>query len=172
MMKNFVPFPRTASPDKLPRLELSELLFLCGFRVMARHRGCDCAIVAATKQLYRQCQVEDSLGSLDALVETFAATMRVAIEIHAPNCPCVSESEMFLLGVIAAAQSADLDLARRGFERWLPGLAADWALGPACEIARIFQAAGLMLPSRDVDAIGARGTAAPRNWTPGSTTLH
>jgi hypothetical protein len=171
-MKNVVAFPRAATTDKPTRLDQSERLFLWGFRTLARHRGCDCPIAAATRQLYRQCQVENSLGSLEALVETFAYTAHTAIEIHAPNCPYLSESEMLLLQAMAAAQSAKLNLARRGFERWLPGLAADWALGPACAIVRTFQAAGMILPLRDTEVIGTLVTAAMRNWATGPRVLH
>lgn len=171
-MNNVLPFPRAASPDKPTSLNRSERLFLWGFRAMAQHRGCGCPVVAATRRVYGQFQVEDAVESLDALVDAFASTAHTAIEIHSPNCPCVSESEMLLLRAMAAAQFSDLDTARRGFGRWLSELAADWALGLACGIARMFQAAGMTLSLRDVETTGIDETAATRSWANGSRALH
>jgi hypothetical protein len=171
-MKNVTPVRREASSDKLAQLDLSERLFLWGFRSMAQHHRCGCPIVAAILQVYVQFQVEDAVGSLDALIEVFASTAHTAIEIHCPNCPCISESETFLLRAMAAAQSSDLNMARRELERWLPELAADWTLGPVCGIAAIFQAAGMTLPLRTVETTEMHETEAMRSWPIGSQALH
>ncbi len=171
-MKKVSPFPHATSIDKLARLDLSERLFLWGFRGMAQHRNCGCPIFAATRHVYGRFRIEDAVGPLGTLIEVFAGNAHTAVEIHSPNCPCLSESEILLLRAVAAAQSADLNMARRGFERWLQGLAADWALGPACEIAGIFRAAGMRFELRDIAAISTFESAVARNPTVGSRALH
>jgi hypothetical protein len=165
-MKNVIPFQRVSSPDRLPRLDFSERLFLWGF-----HR-CGRPIVAAMRQVYRQFHVEDAMTSLDALIEVFACTAHTAIEIHSPCCPCVSESEALLLRAVAAAQVGALEVARRTFERWLPELAADWILSPACGIGTIFQIAGMTLPLRDIGTMRLHETATMQSWPAGPQALH
>ncbi len=65
-----------------------------------------------------------------------------------------------------------LDLARRQFERWLPGVAADWILGPACGLATIFRRASLTLPQRDAAPSRVGETMAVQSWPVGSSTVH
>jgi hypothetical protein len=147
-MNNVISFPHDAESDGPMQLSMSEHLFLWGFRLTAHHRGCGCPISGAIKQVYGQYHIADVVEALDAMIEAFASTAHTAIEIHSPNCPCVSESERSLLRAMAAAQSADLSKAHREFERWLPALAVDWILGPARGIAGSFRAAGMALPLR------------------------
>lgn len=172
-MTNALPFPPPASPDKPVPLEQSERLFLWGFRAMAQHLRCGCPVVATVRQAYEPYQVEEAVASLEALLEAFAATAHSAIEFHAPGCPCLSASEALLLRAMAAAQCGAFDVARRTFECWLPELAADWVLRPAREIGRIFQAAGMTLPRRDVaGTTQMHGTAALPDWPAASQAVH
>ena len=137
------------SPDQPRILELGERVSLWGLRAMARHHQSGRPILAAMEQVYAQYHVEDAIILIDRLVEAFGCTAHTAIGLHNPCCPCLSESEASLLRAIAMAQACDLRAARREFERWLPELAADWVLQPACTIGRMFQAEGLLLPLRD-----------------------
>jgi hypothetical protein len=171
-MRNGIAFPRVASSERLPRLDFSERLFLWGFRAMAEHHRCGRPIIAAMRQVYAQFHVEDAVSSLDGLIEAFARTARTPIEIHSPCCPCVSESEALLLRAIAGAQAGSLEVARRIFERWLPELAADWVLSPACGLGRIFQTAGMTLPLRGPRTMGLRETATIQSWSGGPQVLH
>jgi hypothetical protein len=171
-MKNVIPFPREVSSDGLAQLDLSERLFLWGFRAMAQHHRCDCPVGAEIRKVYGRYGIEDIVGSLDAMIEAFASSAHTAIEIHSPNCPCVSESERVLLQAMAAAQSSDLNGARRAFERWLPELAADWIVGPACGIARTFQTASLTLPLRTVEGPDMPETTATQIYSNVSRALH
>jgi hypothetical protein len=168
-MRNAIPFSRTGSPDGLPLLDFSERLFLWGFRAMIEYQWRGRPIIAAIRQVYGQFHVEDAVASLDALLEVFTRTMHTAIEVHSPCCPCVSESEALLLRAIAAAQAGRLEVARRRFEHWLPELAADWILSPACGLGRIFQAADMTLPLRDVGVMRMHETAMMHA---GSQSLH
>ena len=170
-MKNVVSFPRETSSDGLAQLDLSERLFLWGFRAMAQHHRCGCPVGGEIRKVYDRYQIENVVGSLDAMIATFASNAHTAIEIHSPNCPCVSESERILLQAMAAAQSSDLIGARRAFERWLPELAADWIVGPASGIARIFQAAGMTLRVR-AEAPGMPEATATLSFANVSRALH
>jgi len=171
-MKNVVPFPRVASPNRLPHLDFSERLFLWGFRAMAEHHRCGRPIIAAMRRVYAQFHVEDAVSSLDGSIEAFARTAHTPIEVHSPCCPCVSKSEAFLLQAVGSAQRGDLEAARRAFERWLPELAADWILSPACGVGKLFQMAGMTLPLRDVGTIRAHETETMQNWSTGSQAVH
>jgi hypothetical protein len=171
-MKNVISFPRETSSDGLAQLDLSERLFLWGFRAMAQHHRCACPINGEIRKVYGRYQIDDVVGSLDTMIETFASNAHTAIEIHSPNCPCVSESEKFLLQAMAAAQSSDLNGARRAFERWLPELAADWIVGPACAIARAFDTAGITLPRRNVELSDMPDTKATLSFANASRALH
>jgi hypothetical protein len=168
-MKSVIPFLRTGSPERLPPLDFSERLFLWGFRAMVEYQWRGRPIIAAIRQVYGQFHVEDAVASLDALLQVFACTMHTAIEVHSPCCPCVSESEAFLLRAIAAVQAGSLEDARRRFEHWLPELAADWILTPACGLGRVFQAADMTLPLRDVGLMRMHETAMMHT---GSQSLH
>jgi hypothetical protein len=170
-MSNIVPFPATAEADAVAQLDTGERLFVWGFRTLAQHRGCDCAIVAAIHQMYRQSNAEPAFALLDTLLDAFRGTAHTPIEIHDACCPCMSECEAHLLDAMAAAQSGDLDAARRQFERWLPGLAADWIVGPARELGSVFQSAGMTLPRRDLEAKAAAASPA-RIWSAASSTRH
>lgn len=171
-MKNVISFPREKSSDGLAQLDRGERLFLWGFRAMAQHHRCDCPVGGEIRKVYSRYQIDDIVGSLDAMIETFASNAHTAIEIHSPNCPCVSESERVLLQAMAAAQSSDFNGARRAFERWLPALAADWIVGPACGIARAFQTAGMTLPVRNVEAPDMHETTAALSFANVSRALH
>jgi hypothetical protein len=165
---NIVPFPRKDITGRPAQLEFGERLFLWGFRAMAQHHRCGRPILAAMRRVYGQYHVEDAVASLDALVGAFALTAHTAIAIHNPCCPCISEGETFLLRAMAAAQSADLHAARRDFGRWLPELAADWVLSPACGIGGMFKANGITLPLRKA----ATTEAEALSWSIGSDTFH
>lgn len=171
VMKNDIPFQPLASPDRLPQLDFSERLFLWGFRSMVECQWRGRPILPSIRQVYGQFHVKDAVASLDALLEVFACTAHTAIEIHSPCCPCVSETEAMLLRAIAAAQGDQIEVARRTFERWLPELAADWILSPACGIGRIFQMAGMTLLLRDVATTGME-TTTMQSWPTGSQALH
>jgi hypothetical protein len=161
-----------ASTGRFAQLESGERLFLWGFRTMAQHRSCGCPIAAAMRQVYGQFLVADAAAAVETLVEAFASTAHTAIEVHSPCCPCVSESEVFLLRAMAAAQSANLDAARRQFERWLPLLAADWILGAACGVGTIFKAAGMTLPLRGQGTISVDDDPDVGRWPALSTARH
>jgi hypothetical protein len=171
-MKNVSPFPQATSMDKPAQLDRSERLFLWGFRSIAQHRNCGCPVLAATKHVYQRFQIEDAVTPLDALIDVFALNIHSAIEIHGPNCPCLAESEAALLRAMASAQSARLIGVRRGLERWLPEPAADQALGLLCEIAGIFQAAGLTFEPRNSRTSDADETAMVRSLMIESHALH
>ncbi len=171
-MKNVISFPSEVASDSLAQLDPSERLFLWGFRAMAQHHRCGCPVDAEIRKVYGRFQIGDVVGSLDALIEAFASNAHTAIEIHSANCPCVSDGERVLLQAIAAAQSSDLDRARRTFERWLPELAAEWILGPACGIARTFQTAGLTLPLHNGRAVQRQETTATQSRSNVSRALH
>jgi hypothetical protein len=161
-----------ASTGRFAQLESGERLFLWGFRTMAQHHGCGCPIVAVLRQVYSQFLVEDAVASLETLVEVFAGTAHTGVTIHGPCCPCVSESEAFLLRAMAAAQSANLDAARRQFEHWLPELAADWILGAACGIGRIFKDAGMTLPTREPEMTSVHDDRDEGRWSIVSNARH
>jgi len=161
-----------ASFDRPVQLESGERLLLWGFRTMTQHHRCGCPAVATMQQVYGQYFVEDAVASLEMLVEAFATTAHTAIVIHGPCCPCVSESEARLLQAVASAQSADLHAARRQFEHWLPELAADWILGAACGVGRVFEAAGMTLPMRGSGTIDMDTDSAAASWSIGSNARH
>lgn len=171
-MTNIIAFPRQTSTDQFPQLEDGERLFLWGFRTMAQHLRCECQIGVVIHRAYAEFLVEDAVGALEALVQAFASTAHTSIEVHSPDCPCVSEGEISLLNAMAAAQAGELNVARRQFEHWLPELAADWILGPVSGFASIFQAAGLALPRRDVGTTHADGGRRPPGWSAGSDARH
>jgi hypothetical protein len=171
-MTNVISFPREVLSNGLAQLDLSERLFLWGFRAMAQHHRCGCPVGDEIRTVYGRYQIDDIVGSLDAMIEAFASNAHTAIEIHSPNCPCVSESEKILLQAMAAAQSSDLNGARRAFQRWLPELAADWIVGPACGIAKTFQTAGMTLPLRTIEAPDMHETTATPSFANVSRALH
>jgi len=171
-MNNSLVASYDASTGRFAQLESGERLFLWGFRTMAQHRGCACPIAAVIRQVYGQFLVADAVASVETLVEAFAGTAHTAISVHSPCCPCVSEGETFLLRAMAAAQCADLDAARRQFEHWLPELAADWILGAAYGVGRIFKAAGMTLPMRDPGTISMEDDPEPGHWPAMSTARH
>jgi len=171
-MNNIIPFPGASETDGVAQLDAGERLLLWGFRTFAHHRGCDCAIVAAIRQMYAQCRADMALASLDVVVDVFARTAHTPIEVHGPCCPCVCDCEMHLLHAMAAAQYGDLDAARRAFERWLPGLAADWILDPAGAFGHVFQTAGMTLRRRGVGSRAPAATSPTRIWAAGSTARH
>ena len=74
IMKYVTPFPRVASPDRIPQLDFSERLFLWGFRSMVKYQWRGRPILAAIRQVYDQFNVEDAVASLDGLIEAFACT--------------------------------------------------------------------------------------------------
>jgi hypothetical protein len=169
-MSGIVQFPAPAT-DALHRLDAGERLFIWGFRAIARYRRFGEPTVAELQQVYCRFGVGDAVCSLDALVEAFARTAHAPLELHSPGCPCVSDSETRLLRAAAAAQSGALAIARRELERWIPELAADWALAPLCGLSSLFEAAGLNLPLRDGQP-ASRETIAARTWPSPPHTLH
>jgi hypothetical protein len=172
-MKNVIAFPRQTPTDVMPRLDEGERLFLWGFRTIARHLRCECQAGVVIRQAYEQFVVDDAVASLEMLIEAFAYTAHTAIEVHSPDCPCVSACEMSLLRAMAAAQSGDLDAARRQFEVWLPELAADWILGPARGLGTIFQDAGLTFSERKSGMQEeANGNRPMPRWPAGSQARH
>ena len=160
------------STAALRRLDAGERLFMWGFRIMAQHHRFGRPTIPEIRQVYWHFGVEDSVLSLDALVGTFARAAHAPIEIHSPGCPCVSQSERCLLRAAAAAQSGALAIVRRELGRWLPGLAADWATEPLCDLGRLFQAAGLDLPLRESQPTTAPETMSTRTWPVPPHTLH
>jgi hypothetical protein len=171
-MKNAASFSTAGTSDAPQKLDLGERLFLWGFRSMAKHHRCGCAVAGEVRAIYRQFQVEDAVASFDVMIEAFAAAAHTAIEIHSPGCPCLSDGEAFVLRAMASAQRSDLNMARSEFERWLPVLAADWVLGPACGIASTFRVAGLILPVRDIGATKIPRITPTNSWPIGSLALH
>jgi len=160
------------STDTLYRLNAGEQLFVWGFRSMAHHYKFGRPTTEDLRQVYRHFGVGDAICSLDAMLEAFVRTAHTPIEIHAPACPCVSTCERFLLRCVSAAQSADLEIARHQFERWLPPPAADWVMAPTCGPGELFRAAGLILPMRNDAPAPLLDTMATRTWPVESRTLH
>jgi hypothetical protein len=169
-MNNTVSLARVRSRSTLARLTIGGRLFLWGFRSMAQHHRCGRPSIDAMRQVYKQFDLEDAVVSLDALVEAFAQTAHTPIEIHSPCCPCVSLSEALLLRAVAATQSGTLDVARRSFGRWLPDLAADWVLCPACGLGQLFRKAGFTLPIDET--AHSYEPATIRGWPGAPGTLH
>jgi hypothetical protein len=172
IMNHADPFTHAEPIKTLDQLRAGERLFVWGFRAMAQYRRLGWPTIADLRQAYGHYGVGDAVPSLDALLEAFACTAHTAIELHCPGCRHVSPGEYHLLQAISAAQSGSLDLARQEFERWLPGVAADWVLGPACGLGRIFQAAGLTLPQREAEPLKLHETMAMQSWPVGSPTVH
>jgi hypothetical protein len=144
---------RTQSPERLFDFEIGERLFIWGFRATMQHRKYGKPTVTELERIFAQFGTDAAVWSLDALVQAFALTAHTPIEVHCPCCPCISEAEISLLRAAAAAQRGDLDIARREFERWLPGQAAEWVLAPVLGLGQLFQAAGLRLPLREEDLV-------------------
>jgi hypothetical protein len=128
--------------------------------------------MAELQRVYDHFGVADAVPSLDAMIESFACTAHTAVELHCPGCPCLSGSEHLLLQAAAAAQRGETDLAQRRFEYWLPEVAADWILGPACGLGRIFAQSGLMLRLHHTSPAPLPATMAMQTWPVGSPTLH
>ncbi len=158
--------------NMLEQLGVGERLFIWGFRAMAQYHRLGWPTVTDLRQVYGHYGVGDAVPSLDALLETFACTAHTAIELHCPGCRHVSPCEYYLLQAMSAVQSGSIDLARHGFERWLPGVAADWILSAARGLGTIFNAAGLTLPHRDAEPLGVHETMTMQSWPIGSPTLH
>lgn len=156
----------------LAELGTGERLFVWGFRAIAQHRRLGWQSAAVLQRAYGHFGVADAVASLDAMLETFARTAYRAVELHCPGCARMSDCEFRLLQATAAAQRGDIDLARRRFERWLPEIAADWILAPACGLAKIFAEGGLTLPARDTELVRIHDAAAKRSLRIGSPTLH
>ncbi len=156
----------------LDQLDIGERLFVWGFRAMAQSRRLGWPTAADLRQVYGHYGVGDAVPLLDTLIEAFACTAHEAIELHRPGCRHVSPSEYYLLQAVSAAQSGSLDLARQQFERWLPGVAADWILGPACGLGTVFRRASLTLPQRDAAPLRVGETMAMQSWPVGSPTVH
>jgi hypothetical protein len=148
-MSNAAAFPNETSSDQPRMLELGERIFIWGMRARAQYHLCGQPTLAAMEEVYAQFHVEDAIAPLDTLVEAFACAALTTIGLHNPCCPCLSVSEASLLRAMALAQTCHLRAARREFERWLPELAAEWVLHPACTIGRMFQTEGMLLPLRD-----------------------
>jgi hypothetical protein len=129
----------TASQRRLSaRLSPGEQVLFWGLRIVVQHRRCGRPAMAAILQVYRQFGVDDALASLDTLIDAISHTAHTSFKIHGSCCPSVSQSELLLLQAVAAAQTGDLEVARSGFEQWLPELAADSVLGPACGLGQLF----------------------------------
>jgi hypothetical protein len=128
--------------------------------------------MAELQHVYDHFGVADAVPSLEAMIETFACTAHTAVELHCPGCPCVSGSEHLLLQAAAASQRGESELARRRFEYWLPEVAANWILGPADGLGRIFAKSGLMLRLRHASLAPLPATMAMQTWSVGSPTLH
>jgi hypothetical protein len=79
---------------------------------------------------------------------------------------------LLLLQAVAAAQTGDLEVARRGFEQWLPELAADWVSGTAYGLGQAFLSAGLKLPVHETEPADRYRMMVADGWPPGSTSLH
>jgi hypothetical protein len=140
---------RVEPSQQLIDLDIGERLFIWAFRAIVQHRKRGAPDMSEVERVFGEFGVDAALWSVAALVQAFALTAHTAIAVHCPGCPCISEAELSLLRAAAAAQRADIEIARRELERWLPGLAADWALAPARGLGQLFEAAGLMLPIRE-----------------------
>lgn len=163
----------TAVPrDALAQCEVSERLFVWGFRGVAQCRRLAWPSMSEIQQVYGHFGVASAVTSLDAMLELFACTAHRAIELHCPGCPCMSTSEHLLLQAISAAQRGETERARERFENWLPDVAADWVLGPACGVGRIFADGGLSFPKRETSIASFPDTMSMQTWPVGSPTLH
>lgn len=166
------PPEETATADTLSQLEVGERLFVWGFRSVAQYRRIGRPSMTELQRVCDHFGVVDAVPSLDAMLETFACTAHTVIELHCPGCPCLSESEYLLLQAAAACQHGDTITGQRRFEFWLPEVAADWILAPACGLGRIFANSGLILRSRNTSFMPRGGTMALQTWPVGSSTLH
>jgi hypothetical protein len=156
----------------LSQLDVSERLFVWGFRAIAQYHRLGWPNMTELQRVYDHFGVADAVPSLDAMIETFACTAHTAIELHCTGCPCLSSSEHLLLQAVASSQRGESELARRRFKYWLPEIAADYILGPACGLGRIFARSGLMLRLRHASAAPLPATMAMQTWPLGSPTLH
>lgn len=163
---------RSSTPATLLRYSTGERLFIWGLRATAQFRRLGWPGTRELRQVYDHFNVADALPSLDTMLEVFACTAHTPIELHCAGCPCISPSEYGVLQAVARAQRGDVKEARKRFESWLPGLASDWIMAPACGLGRIFADAGLVLPTREAEAPPAQVTTAMRSWPIGSATLH
>src|SRR5262249_30755703 len=96
-MKHVISFSCEKTSDGLAQLDRSERLCLWGVRAMAHHHRCGCPVDGEIRKVYGRYQIEDVVGSLDAMIDAFASNAHTAVEIHSPNCPCLSENEKVLL---------------------------------------------------------------------------
>lgn len=160
------------SINTLDQLGGGERLFVWGFRAMAQFHRLGWPTIADLRQVYGHYGVADAVPSLDAMLEVFACTAHTAVQLHCPACRHLSSSEYHLLQAISEAQSGSFDQARQEFERWLPGVAADWILGPTCGLGMIFQTAGLILARHDGKPSNVHETMRMRSWPIGSPTRH
>jgi hypothetical protein len=76
------------------------------------------------------------------------------------------------LQAISETQCGRIDLARAQLERWLPPVAADWALAPASGLAKIFRISGLTFAHRSSPDFESTKTAATQSWLVSSPTVH
>jgi hypothetical protein len=150
------------------QLDEAERLFIWGFRAMAQHQRLGWPTFDGIRTVYGNFQVEDAVGSVAAMLETFASTAHTAIELHVSGCSCVSDGESRLLKAMAITQAGDIDRSRRQFEQWLPELAADWIMEPARGLGRIFRTAGLLFPGNEL----APSMINMQSWPMMSQALH
>ena len=160
--------PYHKTMNRQSRLNEAERLFIWGFRAVAQRQRLGWPTLGGIRAVYEHFHVEDAVPSVDAMIEIFASTAHTAIELHASGCPCVSDGEFRLLSATSRAQRGDLDRSRRQFEQWLPHLAADWIMAPACGLGRIFRTAGLLFPTNDIPS----QTVNMQSWPVASEALH
>ena len=170
-MKDIVSTSMKAQADKPTQLEPGERLFLWGFRALAQHRHCGHPVLTALRECYSRFGVEDAAVLVDALADAFFHAAHTPIAIHSAPCPCVSDDEALLLRAMASAQFGDRAAARQRLAHWLPEAAAEWVLGPATELGRLFHAAGLSFCLAEVDGDATVQTAT-QSWPIGSRTVH
>lgn len=163
---------RTTMTRTLSQLDVGERLFVWGFRAIAQCHRLGWPSMAELQRVYDHFGVADAVPSLEAMIDTFACTAHTAVELHCPGCSCLSGSEHLLLQAAAASQRGESELARRRFEYWLPEIAADWILGPACGLGRIFAKSGLMLNVHHAFPAPLPATMARQTRSVGSPTLH
>jgi hypothetical protein len=171
-MSDITASQNSTSTETLLQLDLAERLFVWGFRSMAEYRRRGWPTMKEMHDVCGHFRVDGALPSFDELIEAFACAAHTSIEIHSPGCPCISESETYLLRAAASAQAGDLDAASRRFSRWVPSSATGWLVAPTCAIGSTFRGAGIIMPIRQAARAEAANGAA-LNWQAmGSHSLH
>jgi len=147
--------PLAPTADSFAVLTVPERLIVWGMRAwVACIKSGQCP-ETCLREAYGRFGVLAAASSLDALMQVIRQATTRIIDVRCVNCPHLSPDEARLLQAFAALQQREPTTAWMALGSWLPPQTASFALGPADGLARLFAAAGWVLPQRawDLDTL-------------------